>query len=252
MQLAGNVRSTPLHFRRLLASLETRLRSCCTCCRPVMQLANGVRDQSSADARAAAAQLAAAAKRAKARPQVGTWLGRLINSPDFEGDVCSTAASRHTMLPNRRMHLHACRPFGRLRLCATRSACPTLQFSSQLDAFEFSIRAVPTCGVFFSIWLPPLSVSTQSQPDAFEFSIRTPVTPARWQDYDEVGPFCCACFIHSMRHPHATLCGRVSSSSTCDACTHATLAWSWGKLAYCSSSPPLELACLSGLGCRRR
>lgn len=45
-----------------------------------MQLANGVRDQSSADARAEAAQLAAAAKRAKARPQVGAWVGWLISS----------------------------------------------------------------------------------------------------------------------------------------------------------------------------
>ena len=25
------------------------------------------------------------------------------------------------------------------------------------------------------------------QPESFEFSIRTPVTPARWDDYDEVG-----------------------------------------------------------------
>ena len=24
------------------------------------------------------------------------------------------------------------------------------------------------------------------QPDSYEFSIRTPVTPARWRDYDEV------------------------------------------------------------------
>jgi hypothetical protein len=27
---------------------------------------------------------------------------------------------------------------------------------------------------------------TPIQPDAYEFSIRTPVTPARWDDYDEV------------------------------------------------------------------
>lgn len=28
----------------------------------------------------------------------------------------------------------------------------------------------------------------QRQPDAYEFSIRTPVTPARWDDYDEARP----------------------------------------------------------------
>lgn len=30
------------------------------------------------------------------------------------------------------------------------------------------------------------SASEESQPDAYEFSIRTPVTPARWIDYDTV------------------------------------------------------------------
>ena len=33
-----------------------------------------------------------------------------------------------------------------------------------------------------------LQVKLQDQPDGYEFSIKTPVTPARWQDYDEVSP----------------------------------------------------------------
>ena len=33
-----------------------------------------------------------------------------------------------------------------------------------------------------------LQVKLQDQPDGYEFSIKTPVTPARWQDYDEVRP----------------------------------------------------------------
>jgi hypothetical protein len=38
-----------------------------------------------------------------------------------------------------------------------------------------------------------VQVKMQEQPDAYEFSIKTPVTPARWEDYDTVRSFC---------HPH--------------------------------------------------
>ena len=33
-----------------------------------------------------------------------------------------------------------------------------------------------------------LQVKLQDQTDGYEFSIKTPVTPARWQDYNEVRP----------------------------------------------------------------
>lgn len=32
-----------------------------------------------------------------------------------------------------------------------------------------------------------VQVKLQDQPDAYDFSIRTPVTPARWKVYDQVG-----------------------------------------------------------------
>lgn len=37
-------------------------------------------------------------------------------------------------------------------------------------------------------------VKMREQPDAYEFSIKTPVTPARWEDYDTV---CNPLMLHS-------------------------------------------------------
>lgn len=37
------------------------------------------------------------------------------------------------------------------------------------------------------------------QPDAYEFSIRTPVTPARWRDYDEASSLILGWFIQLMQ-----------------------------------------------------
>lgn len=157
-------------------------------CRPVMQLANGVRDQSGPSAQAAAAELAAAAKRAKARPQVcrqrvGSRLCVVCLHVGIHSGGSAVVAAKA-----RRRHRWVAWCPGQLVSCGDSSQKGRVAHGcdAHLCRTPGTVLTHPhhTCGNNrWYVW----SASPPLQPDAYEFSIRTPVTPARWRDYDEVG-----------------------------------------------------------------